>query len=451
MNARTYEVNPFAIDEVRIIPVAAYSSGGGLSDEAKQAILDAFEHVAWIDDQGQTYIDAIRDAFYPPTPATSISLNKSALSFTTIGATQTLVATVMPSDSTDTVTWSSSDTSVVTVNNGVVTTVAYGSATITATAGNVSATCSVVVAQATLTSISAVYTQSGTVYDTDSLDSLKSDLVVTATWSDSSTSTVAANDYTLSGTLTEGTSTITVAYGGKTTTFNVTVTRGIDYTADLLSDVTWNDGYTYNNSGVLTATTGEHCTEKFDAQTCIYDLANADTTNNQYIKLFVWDENDNFLGKTSDNQLGHWMLKEGYKYAVSAYGNSVDKTKLTFAAVDNRSTAVEPFEIVLSDYVSSLANKTSYYEVNLSSVLSSNGLTQSNWNTAINSVNGIQLISKSGSNISVTAPFSIPFRFSFWQAQVLMVAAASVGNNNLSGMQDYITNNDIRIRFNYEE
>ena len=76
----------------------------------------------------------------------------------------------------------------------------------------------------TLVSISAVYTQSGTVYDTDTLDSLKTDLVVTATWSDTSTSTVASADYTLSGTLTEGTSTITVSYGGKTTAFNVTVT-----------------------------------------------------------------------------------------------------------------------------------------------------------------------------------------------------------------------------------
>lgn len=74
---------------------------------------------------------------------------------------------------------------------------------------------------ATLESISAVYTQSGTVYDTDTLDSLKADLVVTATYDDSSTAVVTA--YTLSGTLEAGTSTITVSYGGKTTTFNVTV------------------------------------------------------------------------------------------------------------------------------------------------------------------------------------------------------------------------------------
>lgn len=74
-------------------------------------------------------------------------------------------------------------------------------------------------------SISAVYTQTGTVYDTDTLDSLKTDLVVTAHYSDSSTSTVAAANYTLSGTLTVGTSTITVSYGGKTDTFTVEVTR----------------------------------------------------------------------------------------------------------------------------------------------------------------------------------------------------------------------------------
>lgn len=74
-----------------------------------------------------------------------------------------------------------------------------------------------------LVSISAVYTQSGTVYDTDSLNDLKDDLVVTATYSDSTTEAVPGSDYILSGTLAVGISTITVSYGGKTTTFTVTV------------------------------------------------------------------------------------------------------------------------------------------------------------------------------------------------------------------------------------
>ena len=73
-----------------------------------------------------------------------------------------------------------------------------------------------------ITSINAVYTQTGAVYDNDSLDTLKNDLVVTAYYSNQTSSIVTT--YTLSGSLTAGESTITVSYGGETTTFNVTVT-----------------------------------------------------------------------------------------------------------------------------------------------------------------------------------------------------------------------------------
>lgn len=123
---------------------------GGLSDDVKTALLQIAQKVAYIDDDGQDYYDALYDALYPDVPPTP----------------------------------------------------------------------------KTLVSISAVYTQSGTVYDTDTLDSLKADLVVTATYDDSTTETVTA--YTLSGTLEEGTSTITVAYGGKTAEFDVTVSISLD-------------------------------------------------------------------------------------------------------------------------------------------------------------------------------------------------------------------------------
>ena len=79
------------------------------------------------------------------------------------------------------------------------------------------------VAPATLESITAVYTQSGTIYPDASLDDLKADLVVTAHYSDG-TDSVISSGYTLSGTLATGTSTITVTYQDKTTTFTVTVT-----------------------------------------------------------------------------------------------------------------------------------------------------------------------------------------------------------------------------------
>lgn len=118
------------------------SSGSGLTDDAKQALLQIASKVGYIDTDGSDYYDALEEALYPP---------------------------------------------------------------------------------ANLVSISAVYVQSGVVYDTDTLDSLKPDLTVTALWDDSTTSIV--TNYTMSGTLSVGTSTITVGYAGKTTTFSVTVSE----------------------------------------------------------------------------------------------------------------------------------------------------------------------------------------------------------------------------------
>ena len=155
-------------------------------------------------------------------PATGITLDKTTLSFTD-SATQTLVATVEPSDTTDKVVWTSSAESVATVTNGVVKPLSNGSATITATCGSVSATCSVTVditgeEQVTLTSISAIYA-GGDVAVGTLLNDLTG-ITVTATYSDGSTTEV--TDYTLSGTISEGSNTITVSYDGKTTTFTVT-------------------------------------------------------------------------------------------------------------------------------------------------------------------------------------------------------------------------------------
>ena len=106
--------------------VTATNSGGS----------DSKEFTLSIDEQGTI-------------PVTGVSLNKSETTLT-VGGTETLTATVLPEGATNkSVTWSSNAPSVATVDeNGVVTAVGSGTATITVTTedGNYTAVCTVYVA-----------------------------------------------------------------------------------------------------------------------------------------------------------------------------------------------------------------------------------------------------------------------------------------------------------------
>lgn len=120
---------------------------------------------AWCD----TYVAGLT----PPeeVPCTGISLSSETLTFTEAG-TQTLTATVTPDNCTDVVVWESDNTSIATVDGGVVTAVANGSATITATCGEYFTTCAVVVSGLATTAIdysldalAGVTWTSGSTYD----------------------------------------------------------------------------------------------------------------------------------------------------------------------------------------------------------------------------------------------------------------------------------------------
>lgn len=139
------------------------------------------------------------------------------------------------------VTWSTSASAVATVSKGVVTAVAPGSATITATYQEKTATVAVTVTaadtQATLESIAA---DPATITIEVGQDSVA--IAVTASYDDDSTETIPAADVTWSssaeGTATvaagvvtgvaEGTATITATYDGKTATTAVTVVAAVD-------------------------------------------------------------------------------------------------------------------------------------------------------------------------------------------------------------------------------
>lgn len=77
-----------------------------------------------------------------PVPCESISI-PATQTIKYLGDTATLTATVLPSDTTDAVFWESSDPTIVSVRNGVLTSHKAGTVTITATCGEKSATCAV--------------------------------------------------------------------------------------------------------------------------------------------------------------------------------------------------------------------------------------------------------------------------------------------------------------------
>ena len=172
-----------------------------------------------------------------PVAVTGVTLNKNNTTIYT-GRTETLTATIQPADATNkAVTWTSDNTGVATVNNGVVTGVSVGSATITAKTadGGFTATCTVTVEEAPIvhptgvsiskTSINLQIGGSETLTATVTPADANNKNV---TWS-TSDATVAAVDKNGKVTgIKAGNATITATTedGGKTATCSVTVTAG---------------------------------------------------------------------------------------------------------------------------------------------------------------------------------------------------------------------------------
>ena len=161
-----------------------------------------------------------------------ITLDQTAATLTE-GETLTLTATVTPADATDkTVTWSTSDAAVATVENGVVTAVSEGTATITAKAGDKTATCVVTVSKKviavsgiTLSQTTAALTEgeivtlTATVTPADATDK-------TVTWSTSDTAVATVENGVVTA-KSAGTATITAKAGEITATCVVTVSKKV--------------------------------------------------------------------------------------------------------------------------------------------------------------------------------------------------------------------------------
>lgn len=165
--------------------------------------------------------------------------------------------------------------------------------------------------------ISAVYTQSGEVYDNDSLDSLKADLVVTAYYTNGTSETLSSSAYTLSGTLVVGTSTITVSYGGKTDEFNVTVTAHWDLNWDYTQGTPIGHGFSHSNTVVGSMVSDGYQIKGTSSGGCNIVLTNNGSATKGVTEIVfkITSENSGFIGL-------HFDVKNFWAYVANRHGNN---------------------------------------------------------------------------------------------------------------------------------
>jgi hypothetical protein len=121
--------------------------GGGITSEQITALDNMFKIAAFTENPTSAY-NSFKEAFGitddTNTEDVTITLSANTLTFNE-EESQTLTATVTPSNITDDVVWTSSNNAVATVENGIVTPVSDGSCIITASVGLATAECSVTV------------------------------------------------------------------------------------------------------------------------------------------------------------------------------------------------------------------------------------------------------------------------------------------------------------------
>lgn len=209
------------------IPLEVTATVGAYTIKLQNAVVTAPGAVAYYTDDSETTITVKS----PYTPVTSVTLDKSTLELT-VGANGQLKATVSPDNATDkSVTWTSSNSKVATVDaNGNVTAVSVGNTTITVTCGGKTASCKVTVLPIPVSSITlnktSITIQLGYAEELIATVSPNNAANKEVTWSSSDNNVVVIGRgdgkvYAVSKSV--GTATITATCGGKTATCKVTV------------------------------------------------------------------------------------------------------------------------------------------------------------------------------------------------------------------------------------
>ena len=191
-------------------------------------------------------------------PVTSVTLDKTTLTLTE-GDETTLTATVKPDNATDkTVTWTTSDATVATVTDGKVKAIKAGTATITAKAGDKTATCTVTV-KAKVIPVTSMWLDKSELELTEGDEAVLTATVMpenatdkTVTWTSSNTSVATVTDGKVKA-IKAGTATITAKAGEKSAKCTVTVLPSFIAVTSVTLDRT-TLGLVEGDQAVLTAT-----------------------------------------------------------------------------------------------------------------------------------------------------------------------------------------------------
>ena len=227
---------------------------------------------------------------------TSLTLNRSSITMD-VGDTYYLSATINPSNATNQkITWSSTDTSVATINNGKITAKGSGEAIITASIGNVKDTVKVRV----LEDGYIKFSRSSITLDVKDTYQIKYDTNLSGTikWSstDTSVATVSRGKITAKG---SGDATITASIGGVKDTLRVTVeddttyyycstnTKRV-YSIGVISESTIDDRNTYRDSYQVVLNSSD------DLDIIDVDYGNI-TYNDEYLKAYNYWKNKSEL------------------------------------------------------------------------------------------------------------------------------------------------------------
>ena len=298
-----------------------------------------------------------------PIVVTGITIDKT-IATVEEGATVTLTATVTPGNATDkTVTWSTSNEAIATVSGGVVTGVKAGEVTITAKAGDKSATCTVTVTAKqgtedpedpiavegiTLDKTTATVEEGATVTLTATVTPDNA-TDKTVTWSTSNETIATVSGGVVTG-VKAGEVTITAKAGDKSATCTVTVTAAATEPDPPVHEHTWSTEWTTDADSHWHECTGEGCDEVKDkaahsdgnsdgkCDTCGYTMTTEtpdpgqEATSQEYpfdyaeLNQKAPDNKDGDHKTTTEITVGKYTLEAGIYHDGSTYINSQGKS-----------------------------------------------------------------------------------------------------------------------------